>query len=93
MKLEIVETSRFRKSLKRVRKQKRLDEAVFSDVVNNLAIQNKLDKKFKDHQLTGNMRLFRECHLSSDLLLVYRVKEKALVLSLVDIGSHSYLFK
>jgi len=37
------------------------------------------------------MREFRECHIKPDLLLVYRIENG--VLELVDIGSHSELFK
>jgi len=32
---------------------------------------NYIEAKYKDHQLKGNMREFRECHIKPDLLLVY----------------------
>ncbi|MCR2103276.1 type II toxin-antitoxin system YafQ family toxin [Campylobacter upsaliensis] len=27
--------------------------------------------KYKDHALKGNLKTFRECHIKSDLLLIY----------------------
>ena len=33
-----------------------------------------------------------ECHIQHDLLLVYEIREAELVLLLIDIGSHTYLF-
>ncbi|MCH9740981.1 MAG: type II toxin-antitoxin system YafQ family toxin [Epsilonproteobacteria bacterium] len=50
-----------------------------------------LETKYKDHQLKGNLKEFRECHVKPDLLLMYRINDD--VLELVDIGSHSELFK
>ncbi len=34
----------------------------------------------------------RECHIQGDLLLVYKIEQGVLVLALLDIGSHAYLF-
>ena len=51
----------------------------------------KLDSKFKDHPLKCELKEFRECHIKPDLLLIYRVREN--FLELIDIGSHSELFK
>lgn len=31
--------------------------------------------------------------MRADLLLVYQIREGALILVLIDIGTHSYLFK
>ena len=56
----------------------------------NLLCDVKLEDKYKDHQLKGNMKDFRECHIKPDLLLVYMIEDN--VLKLVDIGSHSELF-
>ncbi|KAB0582029.1 type II toxin-antitoxin system mRNA interferase toxin, RelE/StbE family [Campylobacter sputorum] len=33
-----------------------------------------------------------ECHIRPDFLLIYRKENKILVLTLVDLGSHSELF-
>ena len=49
-----------------------------------------LIEKYKDHQLIGKMKDFRECHIKPDLLLIYMIEDNTL--KLVDIGSHSELF-
>ncbi len=63
---------------------------MFDLVVENLRNQIPLDKRFKDHSLSGIYKGYRECHIKPDVLLVYRVKGN--VLTLVRLGSHSELF-
>lgn len=50
-----------------------------------------LPEKYKDHQLTGNWKGYRECHIEPDWLLVYKIYESKLILSLVRTGTHSDL--
>jgi len=57
-----------------------------------LAVDQELDPKWKDHNLTGELAGFRECHLRPDLLLVYAKTEDTPSLILMRIGSHSELF-
>ena len=59
--------------------------------VDELAAGKKLSANRRDHQLKGDLGLYRECHIKGDLLLVYQIQKEKLVLVLVDIGSHSYL--
>ncbi|OGM93994.1 hypothetical protein A2524_01730 [Candidatus Wolfebacteria bacterium RIFOXYD12_FULL_48_21] len=61
-------------------------------VIDTLAIGQILDKKYRDHQLKGKLGDYRECHVLNDLLLMYRIEEDELLLTLIDIGSHSQLF-
>ena len=49
-------------------------------------------KKYKDHQLTGNLHDFRECHIEPDWLLMYQIFENELILSATATGTHSDLF-
>ena len=58
-----------------------------------LARGEMLDAKYRDHKLQGDYAGYRECHIRADLLLIYQVRERLLVLVLVDIGSHAYLFE
>lgn len=44
-----------------------------------------------DHQLAGEWKDHRDCHLRPDLLLIYR-KPDAATLQLVRLGSHSEIF-
>ena len=90
IKYRLFKTNSFKRSYK---KQRFTDEEdlAYIDVAYNLLCDNKLTKKYKDHQLTGKLKEFRECHIKPDLLLIYMIEDNTL--KLVDIGSHSELFK
>ena len=61
-------------------------------VVNILLSSESLPKKYKDHQLVGKLKEYRECHVQNDILLIYRVYENEDLLELCDIGTHAQLF-
>ena len=58
-------------------KKRRKDIQKLKNVLNN-------DKRFQD---------CRKCHIEPDLLLIYRIVKEELILLLVEIGTHSDLFK
>lgn len=66
--LKIVPSNQFKKDLKLAKKRGCKIEQL-RDVVNMLACRQKLDKKYHDHELIGNYRGFRECHIESDFFL------------------------
>ena len=92
MKYEVKFTTQFKKDLKLAKKQNKDIEKLF-EVVELLANGEKLDFKYKDHELSGNYKGTRECHIESDWLLVYEYQNDVLVLMLYRLGSHSELFK
>jgi len=49
-----------------------------------------LPPEAKEHNLKGNWKNFKECHLGGDMLLVYAVFDNEIVLTRV--GSHSEIF-
>jgi mRNA interferase YafQ len=59
-------------------------------VLTLLASDTPLPAKYVDHSLRGEWTDFRDCHVKSDLVLIYR-KTGADVLQLVRLGSHSEL--
>ena len=63
------------------------------NVLDLLVSGKTLPSKYKDHQLTGNLSDFRECHIEPDWLLIYQIFENELILSATATGSHSDLFK
>ena len=73
-------------------KKRGKDLAKLKYVVNELANQRPLDEKYRDHELTGNYRNFRECHVEPDWLLIYRLEKGELTLALVRTGTYSDLF-
>lgn len=52
-----------------------------------------LEEKYRDHELKGAYRGFRECHIQPDWLLIYLKDSEVITLTLVDTGTHADLFK
>ena len=61
-------------------------------VLDLLASGNPLPENYKDHQLSGSLKDFRECHIEPDWLLMYQVFEGELILSATATGTHADLF-
>lgn len=89
---EIRFTSRFKKDIKLAKKQGKDIEKLFG-VIETLANGIKLGEKYRDHELTGEYRGCRECHIEPDWLLIYEINEDILILMLNRVGSHSDLFR
>lgn len=66
--------------------------ALLSEVLNILASGKQLPAKYKDHNLIGNFKRCRECHITLDWLLIYEISNDELVLYLTRTGTHSDLF-
>ena len=89
--LNIVSSNRFKKDLKlALRRGYRIE--LLEEVVNKLADGIVLEPKYKDHELAGEFKGLRECHITPDWLLIYQVIENDLVLYLSRTGTHSDLF-
>ena len=91
MSRDIVWTTQFKKDYKLALKR-HLDIDLLDDVIRCLARGETLPEKNKDHALTGDWVGHRECHILPDWLLVYRIDDDVLVLTLARTGSHSELF-
>ncbi len=89
-KYQIEQTNIFRKDLKKAKKRG-LNIDLLEEVVNILQDGKELPEKNRDHELTGNWKGHRECHIQPDWLLIYRILEDTLILSLVRTGTHSDL--
>jgi mRNA interferase YafQ len=92
MKYEVKFTNQFKKDLKLAKKQNKNLDKLF-EVVNILAEGGTLDARYRDHDLSGDYKGTRECHIETDWLLVYEIKDEVLVLMLYRLGTHSELFK
>lgn len=84
-------TTQFKKDYKRAIKRG-LKIELLEKVVELLAVGEVLPEKNRDHELTGNWAGHRECHILPDWLLVYRIEDDVLVLTLARTGTHSDLF-
>ena len=91
MKYEVFFTAKFKKDIKLVQKRGKDLDKLFA-VVELLSNDEKLDAKYRDHELSGNFDGFRECHIEPDWLLVYRKNSERIILYLLRTGSHSDLF-
>ena len=91
MKYSIQITTQFKKDYKQAVKRG-CDIPKLNKVISMLADGEKLPQKYSDHALKGIFSGYRECHIEPDWLLIYKISEDVLVLSLYRTGSHSDLF-
>jgi mRNA interferase YafQ len=91
MNRDIVWTTQFKKDYKLALKR-HMDIALLDDIIRILSRGEPLPEKNRDHALTGDWVGHRECHILPDWLLVYRIENDVLVLTLARTGTHSDLF-
>ena len=93
MKYDIVLTSAFKNCLKIIKKRRK-DLEKLTVIVNRIACGEKLEEKYRDHELTNSKHFknCRECNIEPDWLLVYKINKNDLILFLVETGTHSDLF-
>lgn len=89
--LKIIPTSRFNKDLKLAKKRGYKLE-LLQKVITKLSAEETLDDKYRDHNLEGEYKGFRECHITPDWLLIYKTIDDELLLILSRTGTHSDLF-
>ena len=88
--LEIEYSKSFKKDFKKLNEN---EKKLTKDIIWQLANNQELASKYKDHALIGSYKGFRECHVKPDLLLIYKKQNEILLLTCVEIGSHSELFQ
>ena len=91
MKYSIKYTKLFKRDYKTAVKRG-LNMELLQEVIEKLAAGDILSEKYRDHSLSGNQTGNRECHILPNWLLIYRIEEDILVLTLTRTGSHSDLF-
>lgn len=90
-KYTVKNTTQFKKDYK-LAKRRNLNLDLLKNIVTKLANGEPLDDKHHDHALSGDWIGHRECHILPDWLLVYRIEDDVLVLTLTRTGTHSDLF-
>ncbi len=91
MSLQVAWTSRFKKDYKLAIKRG-LNIDLLDNAIRMLAAGQQLPEEYCDHQLTGSLKEYRECHIQPDWLLMYRIEQSVLILTLQRTGTHSDLF-
>lgn len=88
--LKIKFTKQFKKSRKKFMSSGDFNINLVDELIFKLANKEELPTKHHDHVLKGNWNGYRECHIQSNLLLIYKYEDEELILT--DIGTHSELF-
>ncbi|MEK7087731.1 MAG: type II toxin-antitoxin system mRNA interferase toxin, RelE/StbE family [Patescibacteria group bacterium] len=90
---KITYSKKAQKSLKRLYRSGNFDEVETALIVNRLAAGEILEARYRNHSLQGEYANCFECHVKSDLLLIYEIDKTEEMLTVVDMGSHSDLFR
>ena len=85
MKYDIQRTSQFKKDFKAAKKRG-LDVAKLKEVVTILANGESLPREYLEHPLKGNYNGCLECHIEPDWLLIYKIDNEVMILSLRRTG-------
>ncbi|MFY9289383.1 MAG: type II toxin-antitoxin system YafQ family toxin [Methylorubrum rhodinum] len=88
----IERTTQFKRDFKRERKGRHRATlpADLTAVISDLAADQPLAPRLRDHALTGDWHDHRDCHVKPDLVLIYRLVGTE-TLQLVRLGSHAEL--
>ena len=89
--LKVRYSNKFKKDFKTIIRRG-YDITLFEDVVGLLREEKPLPEKCCDHALKGEYMGHRECHISPYWLLIYKVENDMITLSLTRTGTHSDLF-
>ncbi len=92
MSKQVILTTQFKKDYKNsIKRGLPIEE--LDAVIKILALDDHLPDKYKDHELSGNWKGFRECHILPNWLLIYKISNNNLILTLSRTGTHSDLFR
>ena len=87
----LIFTNHMKQDLKLMRRRGK-DISKLQAVLDILMNGEPLPLKYRDHQLKGRMKIFRECHIEPDWLLIYQKDENSLILYATATGTHADLF-
>ena len=81
--------AQFRRDVKLAERRGK-DLSELRELILLLAEGQPLPPRYKDHPLSGDWKQYRDCHIESDWLLIYKIEGDDLYL--VRTGTHSDLF-
>ena len=91
--LQPIYTKQFKKDIKKIEKSGNKDVEKLKVVIKLLIDEKKLDASYREHNLKGNYKDRRECHIEPDWLLVYKVNKKEKTIAFERTGSHADIFE
>ena len=91
---EVLYTNDFADNWENLERSGKHDMELVKEAIALLVKNVPLPAEWRDHQLKGEWKNFRECHVKGDLLLVYQIRRKSYceVLIFSYIGTHSEIF-
>ena len=89
--LDVRYSAKFKKDYKAITKRG-YNPQLLQDVLTILCNEQPLPPRYKDHNLSGNYKGHRECHITPAWLLIYKIDHNILTLTLTRTGTHSDLF-
>ncbi|KKQ33613.1 MAG: Addiction module toxin, RelE/StbE family [candidate division TM6 bacterium GW2011_GWF2_37_49] len=81
----------FKKDVEKARRQKK-DLELLGKVMYTLLSEQPLNPIFQDHQLKGRWSWYRDCHVTSDWVMIYRILAEEQIIKFERLGSHAELF-
>ena len=81
----------FKKDYKRLVKRG-YNIVLLSEIIELLAFNQPLDRRYKDHPLIGDYKDCRDCHITPDWVLIYRIDKLKGELVLIRTGTHNDVF-
>jgi mRNA interferase YafQ len=87
---QVNSSTAFEKDIEKLNRRYK-DMEKLKSIVRSLVNGEKLDQIYRDHKLTGNYYSYRECHIESNWLLIYKLDNE--VLFLIRTGTHNDLFR
>lgn len=90
---QLVYAKQFRKDIKRIQKSGNKDIEKLKAVIGHLIDGKQLELSYRDHNLRGNFKDRRECHIEPDWLLVYKICKKEKTIIFERTGSHADIFE
>ena len=83
-------TSQFKKDFKHQERRNKNIQSL-EEIITFLISEKGLSHQYRDHPLKGKFKNFRECHIESDWLLIY--KQEGDNIYFIRTGTHSDLFE
>lgn len=90
MRYKLAITNTFKRDYKKIVKRN-YNISLLENVVDKLLNGEQLPESNKDHDLKGKWIGYRECHIQPDWLLVYKISDNILTITLSRTGTHSDL--
>lgn len=85
-------SKQYRKAFKRLAHSGRFDAKELERILDMLAMGDVLPTKYENHALQGKYSDCFECHIKSDLLLIYKIDMVRAKSRSLDLAAHSELF-